>query len=62
MKKLDEAGELDRHLKPIVRRDESDDEEGEGEEGGGAASGKVNMERKACHYPNMVRIFFLLLY
>ena len=64
MKRLDQAGELDLHLKPIIRGDDSDQGEGEAaEDGGGGGKGagsptkdlsKVNMDRKACHYRNMV--------
>ncbi len=65
VKKLDQAGELDRHLKPIVRSDESDSEVQQGEgEGEGPAEGpsKVNMDRKACHYRNKVGHCVLLTY
>ena len=54
VKVLDEAGELDPHLKPMMRGEDSDMEvEEEGEEGEGAA--KANMDRKAAHYLNKVR-------
>ena len=54
VKLLDAAGELDSHLKPISRGDDSDGDQEEGGEPAGAEPARGNMERRAGHYPNIV--------